>query len=155
MGIRSYWKEIQSGSKSPMFMNRLRQRGWLISILARTLIYCPRHSLFGGASTCLTLPNDCPIASTFALFIQLIGRLWICIQKEALSNLASSIDFLIVGLYRRIRYLSNDQGCWERILCCRPSRRRWLELCWSRDHGFRNLVLSAACSWRFLIGLQC
>lgn len=62
-----------------------------------------------------------PIASAFALFIRLRGRLWICIQKEAVSKLASSTDSVAVSLQRPIRYLSKDHGPWDRIFCASAS----------------------------------
>lgn len=44
------------------------------------------------------LPSKDPMASALTLFMRLSGRLWICIQKEAVSNLASSTDSDSLGL---------------------------------------------------------
>lgn len=86
-----------------------------MSMLTRTRIYRPRHSLVKETSTCSSVPSVVPMASAFARFIRRRGRPWICIQKEALVKVASSTDSSSLGLYSPIKYLSKDQGPCARI----------------------------------------
>lgn len=124
--MRSYWNKTHRGSdsESPISTKWPRQSGWLILIVTQTGIQRPRHLPLGEASTYSNRPSEVLIAFALVLFMRLSGRLWICIQKEAVSNLASSMDSNLLGLYRSIRYLSKDHHPWEMIFIASASSEK-------------------------------